>query len=145
MSAPCGGMKFYKCSTRLNQLNQASKPNPVKVKGAQVSLENRIRRRVAPIKKSYQITNPDGTKGKWVKQEYGPLFGGNKQLIDGSCDGSSQAKGRSGYASNLGTNEDVVFFKRVYGGVRRLGNCDPSGNCACKPASFVNGKLTACQ
>jgi len=131
--------KLIVCKGRLRQLNKPSKPSPTNIKGSESAMKNHIRRRIAPIKKTYQDKNK-----KWFKEKYGPLFGMKKQNIDRSCNGDSKNKGSLGYSSNSGTNEDIVYFKSLYGGVRRLGNCKDIVSCPCKEQKFVNGKAIDC-
>jgi len=127
--------KLFKCEGRVRQLQRKKKPGLTNIKGSRNALENHIRRRIAPIKRSYQDKN-----GKHWQQKYGPLFGGKTQAIDRSCDGTS-GKGALGYAAHTGTNEDIIYFKRLYGGVRQLGNnCDSQPECPCKEQKFVNNK-----
>lgn len=135
-----GRPKFtlFNCSGTVRNLNKAPKPSPTNVKGSETAMKNHLRRRLAPIRKAY--VDKDGKK--W-KQKYGPLFGIKKIPINKCQDGTTVAKGSLGYAAHTGTNEDVVYFKSLYGGTRSLGNgCDDDmTNCeACKPQKFVNGK-----
>lgn len=128
--------QLFKCEGRVRQLQRKKKPGLTNIKGSRNALENHIRRRIAPIKRSYQDKN-----GKYWKQTYGPLFGIKKQAIDRCQDGSTVAKGALGYAAHTGTNEDIIYFKRVYGGVRQLGCPDNKTPCeACKEQKFVNNK-----
>ena len=128
--------KLFKCEGRVRQLQRKKKPGLTNIKGSRNALENHIRRRIAPIKRSYQDKD-----GKYWKQTYGPLFGMKNQRINRCQDGSTVEKGSLGYAAHSGTNEDIIYFKRVYGGVRQLGNnCDSQPECPCKEQKFVNNK-----
>ena len=123
-------------NSRIRQLNQPEKPGLTKIKGSHKAMQNHLRRRLAPIKKTYQDKND-----KWWKQKYGPLFGIKKVPINKCQDGTTEEKGALGYAAHSGTNEDVVYFKNLYGGVRHLGCPDSKTPCeACKEQKFVNGK-----
>ena len=127
--------KLFKCEGRVRQLQRKKKPGLTNIKGSRNALENHIRRRLAPIKIPYK------KGGKYWKQKYGPLFGIKNQPINRCQDGSTPAKGALGYAAHSGTNEDIIYFKRLYGGVRQLGNnCDSQPECPCKEQKFVNNK-----
>ena len=135
-----GRPKFtlFNCTGTVRNLNNAPKPSPNNVKGSETAMKNHLRRRLAPIKRAYKDKD-----GKHWKQTYGPLFGIKKIPISSGCDGTTVDKGALGYRAHSGTNEDVVYFKSLYGGVRSLGNgCDDlKSRCdACKEQKFVNGK-----
>lgn len=110
------GLERQGCPIRLKELNNAKKPSPTKLKGAQVARENYIRRRVATIKKSAPCIpnkkNPD-CKGPY---EYGPVFGIKK----GPTFGGRGGKCSNIYYANSGSGADIVQWKRLYGGSRTL-------------------------
>lgn len=104
------------CPIRLKELNNANKPAPTKLKGAQVARENYIRRRVATIKKSkpcYPNKKYPHCDGPY---EYGPVFGIKRAPKFGGRDGGCS----NIYYANSGTGADVVQWKRLYGGSRTL-------------------------
>ena len=110
------GLERRGCPIRLKELNNAKKPSPTKLKGAQVARENYIRRRVATIKKSAPCfpnkKNPD-CGGPY---EYGPVFGIKKGPKFGGRGGECS----NIYYANSGSGADIVQWKRLYGGSRTL-------------------------
>jgi hypothetical protein len=112
-----------KCSFRLLELNQAQKPGPTNLKGAEVSLGNSIRRRVGNKRQQY--------KGKEVTVQP-PLFGLRKQpRVGGNCDDNLV------YRANAGTGTDVARWRTLYGGAINTfnsKNCKkPEVKCECVP------------
>ena len=158
------GLQRAGCPIRLKELNNANKVSPTKLQGAQVARENYIRRRVATIKqtkpclKLKKSPNCDETQ-----YAYGPVFGLKRGPRYG---GRNTAKGCKGggcvnvYYANGGSGNDVIMWKRLYGGSRTLfstsncaygccGTVGPEGlgeGCACYsvPATTtLNGKQLA--
>lgn len=115
------GLKRTGCPIRLKELNNAKKPAPTKLKGAQVARENYIRRRVATIKQAKPCLPPDKKfKGENCNKNYayGPVFGiakGPRYGGRGNDAGCSNI-----YYANGGSGSDVVQWKRLYGGSRTL-------------------------
>lgn len=119
------GLKRAGCPIRLKELNNARKPAPTKLKGAQVARENYIRRRVATIKQVKPCVPEDKKfKGQNCNDiyAYGPVFG----IAKGPRYGGRNGKGcKSGgcynvYYANGGSGSDIVQWKRLYGGSRTL-------------------------
>ena len=109
-----------KCSMRLQELSNASKPGPTRLEGAQVARENSIRRRVARL--SEKIDKSDNK----TYLSYGPLFGlAKKPYQGGNC--------KNIFSANSGDSSDVTNWKRLYGRARNLFNsnkCEIT-SCAC--------------
>ena len=120
------------CGIRLRELNSAKKPAPTKLRGSQVAMENKIRRRVAVIKQIKKCLPKDKrTKNEQCNETYayGPVFGIAKApKRGGPCNNI--------YTSNGGTGADVVRWRRLYGGSRQLFN-----TASCKYA--CSEKITA--
>jgi len=134
------GLERAGCPIRLKELNNASKVSPTKLKGAQVSRENYIRRRVATIKqvksclpKDMQLKNNTCNN----HYAYGPVFGTAKGPKYGG-------KGCINvYYANGGSGSDVTKWKRLYGGPRVLFS---TSNCAygCCGKVGKNGLTKGC-
>lgn len=93
------------CKFRLNMLYNPKSIAPTRLKGSQVARENLLRRRVASVKKNKK----DGKK-----REYGPIFGlKTLRSPDSSC---------AIQHSYGGSSSDVITWKRIYGGGRKLIN-----------------------
>lgn len=113
--------KRKKCHFRLLELNQAQKPGPTNLKGAEVSLGNSIRRRVGNKRQLY--------KGGEASVQP-PLFGLRKQpRVAGQCN--------LVYSANAGTGTDVARWRTLYGGAINTINGTNCGikkpDCECVP------------
>lgn len=117
--------KRKKCHFRLLELNQAQKPGPTNLKGAEVSLGNSIRRRVGNKLQQHKdqeiIVQP-------------PLFGLRKQpRLGGQCQKSNLLV----YSANAGTGTDVARWRTLYGGAINTINGTNCGSkkpkCECVP------------
>ena len=111
-----------RCSMRLQELNNMSKPAPTRLEGAQVARENYIRRRVAKISKK---TDKSDNEQYWA---YGPLFGVAKKPFAGNC--------KNIFSANSGNSSDVTRWRTLYGGSRNLFNKK-----TCKLTSCHNTKV----
>jgi len=100
------------CPIRLKELNNAKKPAPTNLKGAQVARENYIRRRVASVKNGNTCFNTKKNPNCDAKYAYGPVFGIKKNPRNGNCSNI--------YSANGGSGSDIVQWKRIYGGSRIL-------------------------
>lgn len=102
------GLQTFKgCPLRLREVSVQRSPGPTTVTGSQISNGNAIRRRVAKI--SYNTSRHEP-----VKQSYGPLFGLKKAPHLGG--NGEECKNKALYSANGGSGNDVVFWKRIYGG-----------------------------
>ena len=110
------GLQTAGCPIRLKQLNEAKKPAPTKLRGAQVARGNLIRRRVAVIRQVKDCLSENKRfKGEQCNETYayGPVFGLRKApRVGGDC--------RKIYSANGGSSSDVIQWKRLYGGSRQL-------------------------
>ena len=125
------GLQRAGCPIRLKELNNADKVAPTKLQGSQVARENYIRRRVATIKQTKPCLELKKTPNcNETEYAYGPVFGLKRGPRYGGRDAAKGCKGGgciNVYYANAGAGEDVVMWKRLYGGSRTLFS---TSNCA---------------
>lgn len=130
-----GLLSFKGCPLRLREISVQRNRGPTTLTGGQISNSNAIRRRVAKI--SY-----NKYRNEKAKVSYGPLFGLKKSPSLGG-DGPL-CNDKALFSSNGGSGNEVVFWKRIFGGNPHLFDTNSCSYGCCDDKIFAKDDNCVC-